>query len=215
MLIHCRYGTTRKPPTTLRTVTSPRPLPPGRGPLDEHGRKMGLNDIVTGRTAASTTSRSVKQCITQVFTLTWPSAQVDWYLAYGDENHQLVQNRLAPSLPSATVVAKGNAFTRGGVHIPPGQTPPSLGRHPPHWQTPAPSDGHCSGRYVSYWNAFMFILSNFAEISTFLSVQVSWKSTSTRVLRYWLVKYQWIIQCVLTLCEGDYENDINFDYKQY
>ena len=36
---------------------------------------------------------------------------------------------------------------------PPGQTPPPgrhtpLGRHPP--------NGHCSGRYASYWNAFLF-----------------------------------------------------------
>ena len=32
-----------------------------------------------------------------------------------------------------------------------GQTPlPRLGRHP------APADGYCSGRYASYWNAFLF-----------------------------------------------------------
>ena len=31
----------------------------------------------------------------------------------------------------------------------PGQTPP--GRHPP-----PPADGYCSGRYASYWNAFLF-----------------------------------------------------------
>ena len=29
------------------------------------------------------------------------------------------------------------------------------GRHPP-GQTPPPPDGHCSGRYASYWNAFLF-----------------------------------------------------------
>ena len=55
---------------------------------------------------------------------------------------------------------------------PPGPTPPGqthsldkhpLGRHPPTWadtrpprQRP-PSDGHCSGRYASYWNAFLFL----------------------------------------------------------
>ena len=54
--------------------------------------------------------------------------------------------------------------------LPPGQTPPPpadtepgqappwadtpLGRHPPHtWQTPPPTDDHCSGRYASYWNS--------------------------------------------------------------
>ena len=40
---------------------------------------------------------------------------------------------------------------------PPCQTP-SLGKHPP-WETPPPpSDGHCSGRYASYWNVFLFYL---------------------------------------------------------
>ena len=31
-------------------------------------------------------------------------------------------------------------------------TTPSLGRHPPS------RDGHCSGRYASYWNAFFFLI---------------------------------------------------------
>ena len=35
-----------------------------------------------------------------------------------------------------------------GQTNPPGQTP-LLGRHPP--------DGHCSGQYASYWNAFLLI----------------------------------------------------------
>ena len=41
----------------------------------------------------------------------------------------------------------------------PGQTPPPAwagtppGRHPP-----PPADVHCSGRYASYWNAFLFII---------------------------------------------------------
>ena len=55
---------------------------------------------------------------------------------------------------------------------PTGQTPPSPrqtpypGRHSP-WadtlqqtppgQTPPPPDGHCNGRYASYWNAFLLI----------------------------------------------------------
>ena len=36
-----------------------------------------------------------------------------------------------------------------GRHPPPGQTYPSM-----HWADPPP-DGHCSGRYASYWNAFL------------------------------------------------------------
>ena len=49
----------------------------------------------------------------------------------------------------------------------PAQAPPSqadttalLGRHHPHLRadTPPPGDGHCSGRYASYWNAFLFCI---------------------------------------------------------
>ena len=48
---------------------------------------------------------------------------------------------------------------------PPGRHPPGrhtpLGRHPPwkHTSPPGstPPNGHCSGRYASYWNAFLFI----------------------------------------------------------
>ena len=55
-----------------------------------------------------------------------------------------------------------SASVHGGIHpppgqTPPGQTPPSLGR-PPWADTPRADtlpDGHCSGRYVSYWNAFL------------------------------------------------------------
>ena len=46
-------------------------------------------------------------------------------------------------------------FLHLSVHrecTPPGQTPPK-GRHP---QIHPPRDGHCSGRYASYWNAFLF-----------------------------------------------------------
>ena len=46
-------------------------------------------------------------------------------------------------------------FTGGGVW----QTPPP-GRHTPGQTYPlgrhTPADGHCSGRYASYWNAFLF-----------------------------------------------------------
>ena len=58
-----------------------------------------------------------------------------------------------------------SACPRGGVH-PPRQTPHPPGRHPseqtppgadtPRQTLPPPSDGHCRGRYASYWNAFLF-----------------------------------------------------------
>ena len=53
---------------------------------------------------------------------------------------------------------------RHRADTPPGQTPP---RQTPTWQTPPsqtppsrhpPRDGYCSGRYASYWNAFLFYL---------------------------------------------------------
>ena len=54
---------------------------------------------------------------------------------------------------------KNSVHERGEVYTPPRQTP-HLGRHTPPRQTPTPpiSDGHCSGRYASYWNAFLLIL---------------------------------------------------------
>ena len=85
-----------------------------------------------------------------------------------------------------TKLWKGNVFTpvcqssvhRGGVHTTPGRhpcgqrppigrrtqadTPPSgsppPGRHPPRRQTPPTPEARCSGRYASYWNAFLFVL---------------------------------------------------------
>ena len=71
---------------------------------------------------------------------------------------------------------EGSASVHAGKH-PPGQTPPPLGRHHPHppppeaestthpeaGSTPPPRrnrkhtpEGHCSERYASYWNAFLF-----------------------------------------------------------
>ena len=60
-----------------------------------------------------------------------------------------------------------SASVHAGIH-PHGQTPPShppgqttpgrhpLGRHPlGRYTLPPPADGYCSGRYTSYWNAFL------------------------------------------------------------
>ena len=58
-------------------------------------------------------------------------------------------------LPSATVVAERLCFHRclsvhwGGLHLP-GQAGIT-----PRAEPPSPGDGHCSGRYASYWNAFL------------------------------------------------------------
>ena len=71
-----------------------------------------------------------------------------------------------------TKLRKDNFFTpvcdsvHRGVYNPLGRPPSGRhlpGRHPP-GQTPIPQadnpplrDGHCSGRYASYWNAFLFL----------------------------------------------------------
>ena len=39
----------------------------------------------------------------------------------------------------------------------------SLGRHPL-GRHPPPQDGHCSGRYASYWNAFLLIFTGQNEV---------------------------------------------------
>ena len=61
---------------------------------------------------------------------------------------------------------------------PPGQTPPARqtppsGRHPhqadtPIRQTPPPPDSYCSGRYASYWNAFLFLVMRLIQDSLIL-----------------------------------------------
>ena len=47
-----------------------------------------------------------------------------------------------------------SASVHAGIHPPPGQTP-LLGRHPPGQTLPG---GHYSGRYASYWNAFLLFI---------------------------------------------------------
>ena len=44
-------------------------------------------------------------------------------------------------------------FRGGGDN--PGQTLSSGADIPPSWADTPPADGHCSGRYASYWNAFL------------------------------------------------------------
>ena len=50
--------------------------------------------------------------------------------------------------------------TPRGRHLP-GQTPPpgqTPSRQIPQTGRPLPQDGHCSGRYASYWNVFLLLL---------------------------------------------------------
>ena len=65
-------------------------------------------------------------------------------------------------LQASVILSMGEGGS--GRHPPgrhtPGQTHP-LGRHPPWADTspPNPGDGHCSGRYASYWNALLSLVS--------------------------------------------------------
>ena len=105
-------------------------------------------------------------------------------------------------LQSATVVAERLCFHRclsvhGGRCKPPGRHPPgqadtTLGRHPlPRPDTPWPgrhppplarhpplTDGHCSGRYASYWNAFLYLFCYFL-IHDFENSPIDQQSPST------------------------------------
>ena len=65
-----------------------------------------------------------------------------------------------------------NSVHGGGVsHDALGQTPPpgacwdthTPGRTSPGRTPPPPPDGHCNGRYASYWNTFLFII--FPEVN--------------------------------------------------
>ena len=85
--------------------------------------------------------------------------------------------------PGQTPPGQTPPWTDTPHQTPTGQTP--QGRHPPadtpcpvhagiHTPFPVhtwihPPDGHCSGRYASYWNAFLFVLwRNILQIWTFL-----------------------------------------------
>ena len=48
-----------------------------------------------------------------------------------------------------------SASVHAEIHPPPGRHPPRQTPPPPGKHTP-PHDGHCSGQYASYWNAFLF-----------------------------------------------------------
>ena len=69
-------------------------------------------------------------------------------------------------LPSATVILSTGGMSASGsgggpfgqtTPLPPQADNPSWAGTPPGRDTPAPApDGHCSRRYASYWNAFLF-----------------------------------------------------------
>ena len=101
----------------------------------------------------------------------WEEIGLSWKRkSYG--NLQAVGLHSSNCYRPQTKLRKGNVFTPvrhsahtgGGVH-PPRQTHTPLGRHslgrhplsdtPPPHSSQAPRDGHCNGRYASYWNAFL------------------------------------------------------------
>ena len=75
-----------------------------------------------------------------------------------------------------------------GRHLPPpGQTPPTpLGRHPLGRHPNPPSDGHCSRRYASYWNAFLFYQQLLLQYSIPFFAYVFSRSASLSVYQFLL-----------------------------
>ena len=99
----------------------------------------------------------VKSSVTAILCNKWPKWLIEQNSSYSDYFNVIfgfTSNSRAPG---------------GPVTTPPRQTTPwantPLGRHPPRHtsplgksslgRTPPPRDGHCSGRYASYWNAFL------------------------------------------------------------
>ena len=99
-----------------------------------------------------------------------------------------------------------SASVHAGIHTPLGRHPPPpsrnpLGRQPPPpGQTPAPgqiphpADGHCSRRYASYWNAFLFI--RVFPWCTKMAKMTSWHFGRTFYGNKWEILTSWINCCV-------------------
>ena len=76
--------------------------------------------------------------------------------------HPVHRDEVYPSTQTPPRQTPSPGQTPPGHTPSPGQTPPqadtaSLGQTPPLGKLP-PGDGHCSGRYASYWNPFLFCL---------------------------------------------------------
>ena len=120
----------------------------------------------------------------------------------------------------------GSASVHAGIHLSsrlhPRQTSPSWadtppGRRPPTGQT-SPANGYCSGRYASYWNAFLF---SFMFISTTL-YNNTWKCI-WYILVYlcWIFFsfYGWILRLmlfvmdiVLTKDQNSHNENVNHSF---
>ena len=87
-------------------------------------------------------------------------------------------------LLQVSVCPQGEGVHPLGKH-PPGKVSP--GRHPP------PRDGHCSGWYVSYWNAFLFLKFFYQCISPFRG------ATDIPVLDFWR-RLAWVSKPVWIPC---------------
>ena len=91
-----------------------------------------------------------------------------------------------------------------GNRHPPGQTPhpgQTLPRQaPPQSGTPPPRDGHCSGPYASYRNAFLFFLLFLAVFLTFLTVSFLFATFLQLVFSIFFHCFLKLLQTDLTSC---------------
>ena len=67
------------------------------------------------------------------------------------------------------------------------------------WQTTPPRDGHCGGRYASYWNAFLW---NCFWSLSLLKVSIKLDSLITH-LEEMSLSLSLSLQCKLTFCRGN------------
>ena len=94
---------------------------------------------------------------------------------------ECIDNVLSHFYRPQTELRKGNVFTSASYSVHRAGVSASVhaGIHTPQ-QTPPPgrppaADGHCSGRYASYWNAFLFgqIIYNVGSFAWFRNTSVA------------------------------------------
>ena len=76
---------------------------------------------------------------------------------------------------SVILFTGGSASVHVGIHTPWADTPPRQTPPTPRQKPPPPADGHCSGQYAPYWNAFLLILRVNSSIAMLECIEASFK----------------------------------------
>ena len=84
-----------------------------------------------------------------------------------------------------------------------------LGRHPkagtPYWADIPPADGYCSGRYASYWNAFLLYNCNFPFPVTNLTATMEFSlngntMNSGNLINHWIMNWAQFKDSISDMC---------------